>query len=152
MGNIVVFFVLLSLGYVVGRAAERNHFKSIRKRERRYRNILCFSERRPPPDLTLPVNTILVSGNVVIAVDYFKVVAAGLRSLIGGQVHAFETLMERARREAILRMKEEAKRHGAKLIINVKLETASITKGQRQQARCVEVFAYGSALVSAQEK
>ena len=143
--DLIVFLVLLSLGYVFGRLAESRHFKSIREREARYKSILCFSERLPPPGP--PADVLLVSGNVVVAVDYFKMIAASLRNLIGGRVHAFETLLERARREAILRMKEEARRKGATMIVNVKLETSSITKGAKNQAHCVEVYAYGTAMV-----
>ena len=54
--------------------------------------------------------------------------------------------LERARREAILRMKEDAHRLGANMVINVKLETASISKGAANQIGSVEVYAYGTAL------
>ncbi len=148
MLDIIIFLTLLTVGYIFGRIAETRHFKSIVKREHQFRAILCFSERLPPPS-TEPVETELVAGNVVISVDYFKRVAASLRGLIGGRVTAYETLVERARREAILRMKEQAKLKGAHTICNVKLETASITKGKKQQIGSVEVYAYGTALIPA---
>lgn len=147
MIDLIIFLVLLTLGYVFGRLAETNHFKSIRKRESLYASVLTFSSRFPPEGIG-SVRSDFVGGNVVISVDYFKRIAAGLRGLIGGRVTAYETLIERARREAILRMKEEAKRKGATYIINVKLETASITKGRGQQVSCVEVYAYGTALIA----
>lgn len=146
MFDLIVFLTLLSLGYVFGRIVEKKHFKSIIKREAQYRDLLTFSERLPPSGINA-AKSCLVGGNVVISIDYFKRIAAGLRSLIGGRVTAYETLLERARREAILRMKEQAKRKGASQIINVKLETASITKGKKQQVGCVEVYAYGTALI-----
>ena len=144
--DIYVFLTLLILGYVFGRMAEKKHFKSIIEREKKYSNLLAFSERLPPPNLG-KVNAELVGGNVVISIDYFKQVVAGLRAIIGGRVTAYESLLERARREAILRMKEEALAKGANMVINVKLETASITKGAKQQVGCVEVYAYGTALI-----
>ena len=147
MFDLIVFLCLMTLGYIFGRLAESRHFRSIIAREEQYRSILTFSERLPPAGLG-PTTTCLVGGNVVISVDYFKRIAAGLRSIIGGRVTAYETLIERARREAILRMKEQAKDKGAQQIINVKLETASITKGKKQQVGCVEVYAYGTALIS----
>ena len=88
-----------------------------------------------------------VQGNVVISVDYFKRLSAGLRSLLGGRVGAYESLVDRARREAILRMKRNAQEQGANHIFNVKLETSSITKGGRGQIGAVEMFAYGTALI-----
>ena len=146
MYDLVIFVVLLTLGYVFGRIAETRHFKSILRREEELRGLLAFSERFPPP-FDGPVNTALVGGNVVISIDYFKRFAAGLRNLIGGRVSAYESLVERARREAILRMKEDARGKGAAHITNVKIETSSITKGQGQQVGCVEVYAYGTAII-----
>jgi uncharacterized protein YbjQ (UPF0145 family) len=146
MWDVIIFAVLLTLGYVFGRITENKHFKSIIKRERQYQHILAFSERFPQPGLG-SVESRLVGGNVVISVDYFKRIASALRSLIGGRLTAYETLLERARREALLRMKQQAQSIGATQVINVKLETASITKGKKQQVGCVEVYAYGTAII-----
>jgi uncharacterized protein YbjQ (UPF0145 family) len=144
--NLIIFVTLLTVGYVVGQWIEKKHFRSIIEREERYRKLLTFNERFPPKELE-SVNVELVGGNVVISIDYFKRIAAGLRGLIGGRVSAYETLVERARREAILRMKESAHKKGASMIINVRLETASISKGKKQQIGSVEVYAYGTAII-----
>lgn len=146
--DLIIFITLLTVGYVVGQWLEKRHFKSIMEREERYRKLLTFNERFPPKELR-SVNVELVGGNVVISIDYFKRIAAGLRGLIGGRVSAYETLVERARREAILRMKESAHKKGASMIINVRLETASISKGKKQQVGSVEVYAYGTAIIPA---
>lgn len=144
--NLIIFVTLLTVGYVVGQWIEKKHFRSIIEREERYRKLLTFNERFPPKALK-SVSVELVGGNVVISIDYFKRIAAGLRGLIGGRVSAYETLVERARREAILRMKESAHKKGASMIINVRLETASISKGKKQQIGSVEVYAYGTAII-----
>ncbi|MBB3048443.1 uncharacterized protein YbjQ (UPF0145 family) [Litorivivens lipolytica] len=146
MIDLIVFLVLLALGYVFGRFAESRHFKSIQQREQEFAGVLAFSERLPPPSMAHR-EVALVGGNVVISVDYFKMIAAGLRSLFGGRVRAFESLTERARREALLRMKQEARDLGAQMVVNVKLETASISKGNKGQVGAVEVYAYGTALI-----
>lgn len=143
--NLIIFLTLLVLGYVFGRRAEKKHFESIIEREGEYRDLLAFSERFPPPDMSVSESK-LVGGTVVISIDYFKRLAAGLRNIFGGRVTAYESLIERARREAILRMKEDAMAMGAHMIINVKLETSSITKGSGDQVGAVEVYAYGTAL------
>lgn len=146
MPDLIILAILMTLGYIFGRLAEARHFKSIIKREQEYQSLISFSERLPPPGMT-DMEAELVGGNVVISVDYFKRVVAGLRSLVGGRIKTYETLLERARREAILRMKESARAKGAEMIVNVKLETASITKGRQQQIGSVEVYAYGTALI-----
>ena len=86
----------------------------------------------------------LVNGSMVVSVDYFKRILAMLRIFFGGNVQSYETLIDRARREAVLRMKESCP--GADQVINLRLETSSITKGKGKQIGSVEVLAYGTAV------
>ena len=55
-----------------------------------------------------------------------------------------KTLLDRARREAILRLKESCS--GATQVINLRIETSSISKGEGDSIGSVEVLAYGTAL------
>lgn len=149
--DLVIFLALLSAGYVFGRYNERRHFRSIREREQAMRELLVFSERFPPPQAG-PVECVLVVGSCVVAFDYFKNFVAGLRNLFGGRLTSYETLLERARREALLRMKQEAADLGATMIVNVKIETSSISGEQQNALGTVEVMAYGTALVPRRAK
>lgn len=146
MENIIAFLILLAVGYGFGRMAEVRHFKSIQKREKELQGLPAIATKIPDPTLR-PRQTQLVAGNVVVSVDYFKRFIAGLRNLIGGRVTSYESLVDRARREAVLRMKEEARALGASLIFNVKFETSSISKGRKNQIGAVEVYAYGTAYI-----
>lgn len=152
MLDLIVFIVLLALGYGFGRLAETRHYRSIRRREQAFRNILLIAARFPPPDLVAR-RTQLVAGNAVISVDYFKRFVAGLRNIFGGRVQSYESLLDRARREAVLRMKAQARALGADMVFNIKLETSSISKGRRNAVGAVEVLAYGTACTpSARER
>ena len=144
MYDLILFLVLLVLGYVFGQLAEKRHFRSIIKREAELRDVLCFTERNGP-EMGRIVSA-LVCGSVVISIDFFKKFVAGLRNLVGGRVSAYESLLERARREAILRMKAEAQARGAKSVWNVRIETSSITKDATQGVAAVEVIAFGTAV------
>lgn len=141
--------VLLALtGLVAGRWIERRHYAALRRRERLLADILVFAVRLPPARLAAPA-TSLVAGSAVIADDYFKSLVAGLHSFFGGRVRSYESLVDRARREAVLRMKAEARRRGAGMIVNVKLQTFSIPGRRPGSTRAVEVLAYGTALAGA---
>lgn len=140
--------LLLAIGFGSGTFAERRHYRSIRRRERELRDILLFAVRVPPPGM-LPCRTEMVCGNVVVAMDYFKRFLAKLRNLVGGKIGSYETLLDRGRREAVLRMKEEARRRGATCVLNIKFATADIMSGNRDNSGsgCVEVIAYGTAII-----
>ncbi|MFO1457414.1 MAG: heavy metal-binding domain-containing protein [Steroidobacteraceae bacterium] len=146
--QLAVFVTLLVIGLVFGRASERRHFRQLQEREAQLRDVLVFAERTPPPDREFR-EAALVVGSVVIAEDYFKRIAAALRGLVGGRVTVYESLMDRGRREAILRMKEEARRRGATLVFNVRFETSSLSEdaGGRSPMFSAEFIAYGTALV-----
>lgn len=133
---------LLLLGLIVGRILEKRHYASIRRREKKFASVLVFSTRWPP-EVMASQRTTLVSGSVVISSDHFKTFVAGLRNIFGGNVRSYETLMERARHEAVLRLKEEAHRQGAKLVIGLRFETSQIAG---RGTPCMEVLAYGTAL------
>lgn len=144
MADLIIFLVLLVSGYTVGRIAERRHYRSIIAREKDMANVMVFTNRFPP--LTQRASQALVTGSVVVSEDYFKRVVSGLQSLFGGRLRAYESLLDRARREAVLRMKQEAGDKGAKMIINVKFQTFSIPGRNPNSFGAVEVMAYGTAL------
>jgi len=146
--QIGIFVVLLAVGWFAGRAAEKRHFRELAETEASLRDILVFNERRLPPDGKFSRATLVV-GSVVIAEDYFKRIAAGLRGLVGGRITVYESLLDRGRREAIVRMKQEARELGATMIMNVRLETASMAEDQSGRAPMfsAEFIAYGTALV-----
>ena len=143
--QIAVFLVLLAVGYFSGRFLEQRHYRSIRKREKALAKVLTFALRFPP-NLVDAQDCRLVSGCVVISSDYFKQFVASLRSLVGGRFRGYETLLDRARCEAILRMKEEAQQAGYALIVNVKIGSTSISGGRRGAMPSFELLAYGTAL------
>lgn len=144
--NLGVILVALILGYSFGRIAEKRHYRSILRREAALNDLIMVTTRTLP-ESAVPPTTQMVLGNVVISVDYFKKFVAGLRMIFGGRVHTYESLLDRGRREALLRMQERAKMLGANMIFNVRLETSSISKGARNSVGSVEVLAYGTAII-----
>jgi uncharacterized protein YbjQ (UPF0145 family) len=144
------FFVgLLAIGLFFGRANERRHFRELAALEATLSDIAVLSGRGMADDGGRFLSGTLVVGSVVIAEDYFKRVAASLKSLIGGRLIAYESLLERGRREAIVRMKEHARRLGASVVVNVRLETASLAEdwSASRPIFSAEFIAYGTALV-----
>jgi len=145
MIEILIFITLLILGYGFGSYREKTHYKSIRKNEAKYKDIMVFESRFLPTAGQLSDGEI-VQGNVVISVDYFKKFVAGLRMLVGGRLNSYETLLDRARREAVIRMKKAASAKGANRVFNVKFETSSISQGASGMIGSIEILAYGSAI------
>lgn len=145
--QLIVPLLLLAGAYFVGTAMEKKHYRSLRAREHASRRFLTVTFPYEPPDQDV-IDTMLVTGSVVVSVDYFKRFLAGLRMLFGGRITSYEPLLDRARREAIMRMKDEARRKGFHAITNVRLETSRIasSQGNNQGTAAVEILAFGTGL------
>ena len=144
MNSLIIFLILIALGYVFGKLAEGRHYRSIQAREQTLVTLPTTSSKKPFECGEPISHSHLVYGNVVISVDYFKQVLAGLRNIFGGTIQSYETLLDRARREAVLRLKESCP--GAHQIINLRIETSSISKRAGNGIGSVEVLAYGTAI------
>ena len=139
--------LLLMLAYFIGSMIEKRHFRNIRRREEDYVGFPVVSFDTMPDDWNASDST-LVAGSIVVSLDYFKRVIAGLRALVGGRVKTYEPLLDRARREALLRMTESAREQGYDAVFNVRLETSRLanSRGDGKGIAGVEMLAFGTAV------
>ncbi len=131
----VVFYLLLSL---IGVGLERKHEQQLDRREAQVAGFLLLDLDHVPG--TIAQSGELVSGNVVMGTGYLKQFTASLRTIVGGEVKGYQRVLDRARREAQLRMIEHAKSQGAHAIVNVRFDTSNIG-GVKPFS---EVFCYGT--------
>ncbi|RAP59687.1 YbjQ family protein [Oleiagrimonas sp. MCCC 1A03011] len=68
-------------------------------------------------------------------------VMAGLRSLVGGEIHEYTSLLEEARRHALDRLVTNASAMGANAVVMMRYDSSEI--GQTMS----EIVAYGTAVV-----
>ena len=146
MMDTLIFITLLILTFATGSIIEKRHFAKIRKREiaQIRKPVVTFGSKKFKTNK--PVKDIrFVSGEVVIAGDYFKNFVAGIKNIFGGRLSSLESVMDRARREAILRMKEKAK--NANIIVNTRIETVMLNHVQLKNTvpKCA-IIAYGTAI------
>lgn len=136
--QIIIFAILFSVGFGFGRYNERKHFRYLDEQEQRLAYIRVNNSRF----MLSESHGQLISSNVVISHDYFKYAIANVQNMLGGRLTSYESVVERARREAIIRLKLEAERIGATQIMGIRLSTTELG----MQGGMVEVFAYGTAI------
>lgn len=136
--KIILFVILFSVGFGFGRYYEQKHFKELEANESRLAYIKIDTQRFATSEF--PGH--MISSNVVISHDYFKYVIANIQNVLGGRLTSYESIVERARREAVVRLKLEAEKMGATSILGLRLSTTELG----MQGGMVEVFAYGTAI------
>jgi uncharacterized protein YbjQ (UPF0145 family) len=82
----------------------------------------------------------IVFGSCVQTKHLGKDLGAGLRSVVGGEARGYTELMEEARRTAMQRMIEDAKKLGADAIVGMRYATAQTMHG------AAELIAFGTAV------
>ncbi len=82
----------------------------------------------------------VVKGSTVRARNIGWDIAAGLKSIVGGEVKTYTEMTAKARDESFARMIEEAKKLGADAIIGVRFMTSMVMQGAS------EMLAYGTAV------
>lgn len=146
MGGLLTTLALIFIGWFFGRRTERRHLAALDAGEAALAHIPIYNLRHVPEGVAteLEADAIMVTGNVVIAFDYFKRIAGAFRGFFGGEVVSYSRMMDRARREAVLRLHQEAARLGADAVYNVRVEFSTI--GQMPQISGAELLAYGTAV------
>ena len=117
---------VLFVGWLAGHLSETKHERSLAAREEALKDIETTDMRNPPGFAGAEGPCSLVSGEAVVASDTFKTWVFGLKNIVGGESKTFTRLFDRARREALLRMKERARELGCNAVCNVRFDSADI--------------------------
>ena len=82
----------------------------------------------------------LVRGNTIRARHIGRDIMAGLKNIVGGEIHEYTKLMGESREQALDRMQAEAQLLGANAVVSVRFTTSVIMGG------AAELLAYGTAV------
>lgn len=99
--------------------------------------ILVNTETIPGKELNLLG---LVKGSTIQTKNFGRDITQSFKTLVGGELKAYNQMMNDARRLATKRMVEEAESLGADAIVNIRYASASVMQG------AAEVLAYGTAV------
>jgi len=144
--DFIIFITCLVICYITGSIREKNHYKSIKAREVAMYRHPCLTYGKSFTKSAKVKNARLVSSSVVIGCDFFKAWIASLKNLFGGNVSAYESVLDRGRREALLKIREIAYAHKASAVINVKIDTVMLDPIGTKQMPKVCITAYGTAI------
>lgn len=82
----------------------------------------------------------LVRGSTIQSKHLGKDIAQSFKTLVGGELKAYNEMMNEARALATKRMVEEAEQLGADAVVNIRYASAAVMQG------AAEVIAYGTAV------
>jgi len=82
----------------------------------------------------------LVKGSTIQSKNIGRDITQMFKTLVGGELKAYNEMMNEARALATKRMVEEAEKIGADAVVNIRYASASVMQG------AAEIMAYGTAV------
>lgn len=150
--ELIIIAMMLAIGYTCGTFIEKRHYKRIKEREAALLKMPAIPSKLETccsaEEISNIASATMVTGSVVLSEDYFKNFLASLKGFFGGHITAYESLVDRARREAVLRMKEQMP--FADMIVNTRIETSTIggdSLDQKKPTVSIEAISYGTAIM-----
>jgi len=143
--SFVFFVVMISLGFFAGGYTERSHFRRLDEREEANRGFIVTQLKTFPGGAATDLPPQLFLGETVIASDYLKTFLSKIRKFFGGELRSYHSLLERARRESLLRIVDQAKAAGYDTLCNLRYETADIGGATNPKKTVVTVAVIASA-------
>lgn len=100
--------------------------------------IITTTEKVPGKEITEILG--ISRGSTVRARHLGRDIFAGLKNIVGGEIHEYTELQAQAREQSIQRMIEDAEKLGADAVVNVRMHTSMIMQSSS------EILVYGTAV------
>jgi uncharacterized protein YbjQ (UPF0145 family) len=147
--HLVMILVVLYIPFnlICAVIIEREHLQALDKAEQEFSDIIVSDLKNLPPNWTVK-SSVFLSDDVCLANDSIKSLFWTFRTLFGGESKSFTRLMDRARREATLRLLRKARMSGMNAVWNIRYETSVIRLGfgsaDNGKFAGVEIFVYAT--------
>lgn len=137
--------LLLGLAFFAGNWIAKKHEKDMSLRLQAVAQITLtdLSSFQHPNPSGIPPQ--LLMAEVCLGIDHFRGFLGNLKNIFGGEVKSYQATLDRARREAILRILEEAHAKGFQAVANLRIGFADISGNTTRAKKASMVTIQASA-------
>lgn len=152
----VVFPIVATLfvpmtSWAIGRWYQGGLLRSLEAIEQQsgkgYGDAMLVSYQKKQETMAAEYTTLLMA-NVVVGPSWGQMFLMWYKSLFGGSLPSYASVLEYGRREALQRLKAQARERGCTSVVNMRIETSviSTSKGNNSNSSSVEFLAYGTGV------
>jgi uncharacterized protein YbjQ (UPF0145 family) len=93
-------------------------------------------------------SSVLLHTSIVVGPSMGQMFFMWIKSIFGGQLHSYDVVIQYGRREVIRRLQEQATHLGCSSIVNLRIETSTISfaKNQESKTSSMEFLAYATGI------
>ena len=93
-------------------------------------------------------SSVLLHTSIVVGPSMGQMFFMWIKSIFGGQLHSYDVVTQYGRREVVRRLQEQAIQLGCSSIVNLRIETSTISfaKNQKNSTSSMEFLAYATGI------
>ena len=134
--------VTLLFSWIFGNIYQRKKQEELEVRVESFGTDNLTTLKSPPTQVSASG---LLTANIIMSVSWWQKLVGGIKTIFGGQVQTWDGILAWARKEAMQRLREQARAGGFDNGINVRLETSEIQSSKGRNT-AVEILAYGTGI------
>lgn len=147
--DFIVFLVIpaavLLAAWIIGNLITAHHEESLKRRQEDVAHIRVTNMKTLIDSVAGDRPPALITGEVTMGIDHFRGFLGKLKNIFGGEVRSYQTTLDRARREVVMRLIEEAHKLGYDAVANMRIDFADISGNATRSQKASSVSILGSA-------
>lgn len=148
----ILFSLLLPfLSWAIGRWYQDRLMSALQLNEKQQGNMLQSDQHLSTQSLMTTMaaeSSTLLHVSICVGPSMGQIFFMWFKSIFGGRLHSYDVVLDYGRREALLRLNQQAKNLGCSSVVNIRIETSTVSfaKNDKSNTSSVEFLAFATGI------
>ena len=152
LGPILLSLLFPFLSWAIGRWYQDRLMSALLLNEKQQGNMLQSDQHLSTQSLMTTMaaeSSTLLHVSICVGPSVGQIFFMWFKSVFGGRLHSYDVVLDYGRREALLRLNQQAKSLGCSSIVNIRIETSTVSfaKNSKNSRSSVEFLAFATGIV-----
>ena len=151
LGPILLSLLFPFLSWAIGRWYQDCLMSALLLNEKQQGNMLQSDQHLSTQSLMTTMaaeSSTLLHVSICVGPSMGQIFFMWFKSIFGGRLHSYDVVLDYGRREALLRLNQQAKNLGCSSVVNIRIETSTVSfaKNDKSNTSSVEFLAFATGI------
>jgi len=151
LGPILLSLLFPFLSWAIGRWYQDRLMSALLLNEKQQGNMLQSDQHLSTQSLMTTMaaeSSTLLHVSICVGPSMGQIFFMWFKSIFGGRLHSYDVVLDYGRREALLRLNRQAKNLGCSSVVNIRIETSTVSfaKNDKSNTSSVEFLAFATGI------
>jgi uncharacterized protein YbjQ (UPF0145 family) len=151
LGPILLSLLFPFLSWAIGRWYQDRLMSALQLNEKQQGNMLQSDQHLSTQSLMTTMaaeSSTLLHVSICVGPSMGQIFFMWFKSIFGGRLHSYDVVLDYGRREALLRLNQQAKNLGCSSVVNIRIETSTVSfaKNDKSNTSSVEFLAFATGI------